>query len=181
MKEFFLRIEPAILGISLPSVGLQSCPGLGVVAAAIWRSFSLAVLPENICSSSQEKPGENTVYQSSTATHLQEKFLKRPKLNRIYHHSSKGSPSRRLKLTWHSQDGSPGQRCAAESLHECWQPAGHNGHWGGAPRYQRCQKMLPSGGICSLPRMQENMRQQLYNLWGFKIQNIWNRLDRCLC
>lgn len=97
-------------------------------------------------------------------------FLKRAfKLNPVYHHSSKRSPFRRLKLTWRSQDGSPGRRCAAESLRECWQPAGHNGHWGGAPRYPRCQKMLPSGGICSLPRRQDNMRQQLYNLWGFKI------------
>lgn len=65
---------PAILGVSLPPVGLQGCPGLGVVAAAIWRSFSLAVLPENICSSSEEKPRENTVYRTSTAASLQANF-----------------------------------------------------------------------------------------------------------
>lgn len=71
VKEFFLCSEPVVLGVlSLPPVGLQGRPGLGVVAAAVWRSFSLAVLQKHICSSSQEKPEDTTFYWSSTTTHF---------------------------------------------------------------------------------------------------------------
>lgn len=57
---------PAVFGISLPPVGLQGHPGLRVVAAAVWRSLSLAVLQKHICSASQEEPEETTFYRSST-------------------------------------------------------------------------------------------------------------------
>lgn len=55
MEEFLLWSPLAVL-VSLAPVGLQRRPGLGVVAAAVWRSLSLTVLPKNICSSSQEEP-----------------------------------------------------------------------------------------------------------------------------
>jgi len=54
-------VERAALGVPLLPVGLQHGPGFGVVAAAVWRSFSLAVLQKHICSVSQEQPEESTI------------------------------------------------------------------------------------------------------------------------
>lgn len=45
-------------GVPLPPVGLQGRPGFGVVAAAVRRSFSLAVPQKHICSLRQEEPAE---------------------------------------------------------------------------------------------------------------------------
>lgn len=59
VQNFLLCLtEPDVLGVPLLPVGLQGCPGLWVVAAAVWRSFSLAVLKKHICSSREEQPEE---------------------------------------------------------------------------------------------------------------------------
>lgn len=59
MKDFiFCWTEPVVLALLLLPVCLQSCPGSTVVAAAVGRCFSLAVLQEHVGSTRQEQPEE---------------------------------------------------------------------------------------------------------------------------
>lgn len=136
----FCLTKPNVFGIPLLPVGLQSAPGLRVVAAAVWRSFSLAVLQKHICSSRQEEPDEtkNTFYRLSTTTRI---FLA-PLL------SSRWG----WQLTWCNPGDSPEQQCVEESLRGCWQLADCSERSTAAPLSPHCQRMQPSEGKCFLPK-----------------------------